>query len=68
MNVSKILVTIIAIAIFIVLFAVVVGVRGDNGNSTPGIIGLILFAGLFFALKAVWKKNDKDNHDIQKKE
>lgn len=61
---SKVLVTVIAIVIFIVLFAVVVGVRGDAGHSTPGIFGVILLCGLIGALKSVWKKSD-NNTDMK---
>lgn len=54
---SKIIVTIVAIVLFIIIFAVIVGVRGEAGHSTPGMLGLIVFAGLIGALKAIWKKN-----------
>lgn len=67
---SKIIVTIVAIVVFFFLFAVIVGVRGDAGHSTPGMLGLIAFAGLIGALKAVWKKNDNDDNtgsDIEKR-
>ena len=66
---SKILITVIAIVIFIALFAVLNGVRGDAGHSTPGVLGLILLAALIGALRAVWKKgNDESNGtDIEQK-
>lgn len=60
---SKIIVTIVIIVAFIFLFGIIVGVLGDNGNSTPGIFGLIVFAGMIGAIRAVWKKDkDEDNH------
>ena len=60
---SKIIVTIVIIVAFIFLFGIIVGVRGDNGNSTPCIFGLIVFAGMIGAIRAVWKKDqNEDNH------
>ncbi len=57
---SKIVITAVIIFVFIVLFGALTGIRGDAGQTTPGIFGLILFAGMFGAIKAVWKKgNDK---------
>ena len=55
---TKIIVTVIAVVIFIVPFAVIIGVRSDAGMSTPGILGLILIAALIGALRAIWKKKD----------
>ena len=69
-KVSKIIITIIAIVIFIFLYAVVIVIRGETGHSTPGILGLIIFAGLIGALKAVWKKPDggkSSGSDIDKR-
>ena len=61
---SKVLVTVVAIVVFVLLFSVVVGVRTDAGHSTPGILGVILLFGLIGALKAVWKKDgEQDNND-----
>ena len=51
----KVLVTIIVIVLFIAIFAVIVGVNSDQGKG-PGLIGLILFAGLIGALASIWKK------------
>jgi O-antigen ligase len=67
---SKIIVTVVAIVVFIFLFAIIVGVRGDAGHSTPGMLGLILFAALIGAIRAIWKKSDDGNDnstDIEKK-
>lgn len=59
---SKIIVTIVIIVVFIALFGAIVGIRGDSGHSTPGIFGLIVFAGMIGAVRAVWKK-DGDEDD-----
>lgn len=61
---AKYLVTILAIFLFIIIFTVIVGVRSDAGNTTPGILGLLIFAGLIGALRAIWKsKSPEDNND-----
>lgn len=59
----KILVTIIVVAIFLILFAVVVGLQESSGHSTPGILGLILFAALYGAIRSIWKRNKNDDSD-----
>ncbi|MBR3287258.1 MAG: hypothetical protein IKI72_05515 [Bacteroidales bacterium] len=65
---SKVVVTIVAIVVFILLFSVIAGVSSDAGQSTPGILGLILFAALFGAIRAIWKKSDDNgNGAIEKK-
>ncbi len=55
---SKILVTIVIVIVFIAVFAVITGIRSDAGNSTPGILGLIAFAGMIGGIRAVWKNKD----------
>ena len=61
---SKIVVTIVAVLVFFLFFSLVVAGRQGSGHSTPGIFGLILFAGLIGALRAIWKKpKDEDNKD-----
>lgn len=61
---AKYLVTGLVIFLFIIIFAAIVGVRSDAGNSTPGIFGLLVFAGLIGALRAIWKsKSPEDNND-----
>ena len=62
---SKIIVTIIIVVVFIVLSAVVTGIRSDSGAATPGIFGIILFAALIGGLRAVWKKdkNEENHHE-----
>ena len=60
---SKIIVTIVIVVVFIALFTIIVGVRGDAGHSTPGPIGLIVFFGMIGAIRAVWKKDIDENGD-----
>ena len=68
---AKILVTVVVLFLFFLLFSAVVGTRTDSGHNTPGIFGLILFAGVIGAIRAIWKKdsennNDSDNSTLQK--
>lgn len=42
---AKVLSTIVVVVVFIILFAVLVGLRESEGHSTPGIIGTILLIG-----------------------
>ena len=58
---SKVIVTILVIIVFIVLFAIINGVRQSSGYHTPGILGLIVFAGMIGAIRAIWKKGNDDN-------
>ena len=61
---AKILVTVLVIVVFIILFGAIVGVRSDAGHTTPGILGLIVFAGVIGAVRAIWKsKSSDDNAD-----
>lgn len=60
---SKIIVTIVIIVVFIFLYAIIVGVRSEAGNSTLGILGLVVFAGMIGAIRAVWKKDIDENGD-----
>lgn len=69
---AKYLVTALVIFIFIIIFAAIAGVRSDAGNSTPGIFGLLVFAGLIGAIRAIWKSeshednNNSDSTSLQK--
>lgn len=56
---SKIIVTIGILVAFFTLFGIIVFVNKDGG--TPGLLGLILFAGLIAGLRAVWKKSEVKN-------
>ena len=61
---TKILVTLVVVGLFIVFFAVFTAAGASEGRHTPGIIGLVLFAGLIGALRAIWKKKgNKTNND-----
>lgn len=53
---SKVVVTIVAIIILFLLTVAISHMRSDSGFSTPGIFGLIVFAGFIGALRAIWKK------------
>lgn len=55
-GIAKTLVTVGVVVLAIILFAAVVGVRDESGHNTPGILGLIVFAGAFGAIKAIWKR------------
>lgn len=57
---AKILVTGLIIFVFIIIFGAIVGVSSDAG-STPGILGLIMFAGMVAAVRAVWKIENEDD-------
>lgn len=70
---SKIIVTIGIIVVFIFLIGVVIA--ANEGSSTPGFLGLILFAGMIAGIRAVWKKpsgkneiTKNDNHQLDKKD
>lgn len=70
-NLSKVLVTIGVVFIFIIFFGGIAGAASANGH-TPGILGLILLAALIGALRAIWKKpkdngNKNDNSSILQK-
>lgn len=60
-KIGKILVTVIIVAIFLILFVVVL--RESSGNSTPGLLWLILFAALYGAIRSILKRNKSDNSD-----
>ena len=60
---AKFLVTVVIIVIFIVIFAVITTIRKEAGHSTPGIFGLLAFAGMIGGIKAVWKNREEDKKD-----
>ena len=62
-NFAKTLVTAGVILLAIILFAAVVGTRESAGHKTPGILGLIVFAGAFGAVKAICKTDKKSDND-----
>jgi len=55
---GKILVTVGAVFVFIILY---VAIYAAYDEKMPGIIGLILLAGLIGALTAIWKKKSEDS-------
>lgn len=57
---AKILVTGLIIFVFIIIFGAIAGASSDAG-STPGILGLIMFAGMVAAVRAVWKNENEDD-------
>lgn len=61
---TKIIVTFVVIILFFILTVAISKMRSDAGFSTPGIFGLIVFAGFIGALRAIWKKpKDDDKKD-----
>lgn len=61
---TKVIVTVVAIVAFIIISAVITGVRSDAGYSTPGFLSVILLFALIGAIRAIWKKdNDSDKSD-----
>lgn len=62
-SLSKILITVVVALLFIVFFAFLVGGRGATGHQTPGILGIILLLVAYYAIRAVWKKNNNKNED-----
>ncbi len=63
---AKIVVTIIVVLVFLFLFALMTALRNASGNHTPGILGLILFAATYGAIRAIWKSGKdkrKNNND-----
>lgn len=57
---KRIIITILAIIGFFSLFAVVIGLGTKAGTNTPGILGIGLLAGLYFGLKAIWRKPEQE--------
>lgn len=72
-NFSKTVVTIGIVIAFLFVFGLITAANSEKGNSTPGILGLILGFGTFAGIKAVWKKDkqesndDTDNHQLDKR-
>ncbi len=64
---SKIIVTIVIMVIFFVFFSLIVVSRQNEGHQTPGYLGIILFAGMVGAIRAIWKKESNNNKDIIEK-
>lgn len=60
---TKILVTLVAVGLFVIIFALIAASASNSGGHGAGIIGLVLFAALIGGLRAVWKKKNNDNKD-----
>ena len=58
---TKIIISIVAAFVVIMIFAAMSGAASDTGGHVPGIVGIILFGGLYYGLKAMWKEDKKDN-------
>ena len=67
---SKILVTIGVVVLFVIIFGAIAGSMSDAGR-TPGILGLIVLGALIGALRVIWKKpkneENKDNTSVLQK-
>jgi len=60
MNTSaKVLATIGAIFIYLVVATIIIAAMKEAGSST-GFVGLILLVALIGAIKAIWKKPEQD--------
>ena len=58
---TKVIVTIVAVALFFILSAVVTGVRSDAGYSTPGFLAIILFGSALLSLPFSQKSNTQES-------
>lgn len=56
---AKTIVTIGILLVFFLIFGIIVG---SSKTGRPGIIGLILVAGLIGAIRAIWKKPKHGNN------
>lgn len=63
---SKIIATVIAIVIFLFLFAMLIQLSGGNPKAGGSIFGLLLGFGLIAAIRTIWKKQPKDNNNLNK--
>lgn len=59
----RVVVTVGVVFLFFIIFGIIVGIRGGSGHSTPGFFGLIVFAALVGALRAIWKGKGKKKED-----
>ena len=67
-TVSKILITIVSIVIYIALCAVNFALRQESGHITPGMLPVILTFVLIAVLRAIWKKTGSQSIDQEEKE
>jgi hypothetical protein len=64
---AKIIISVVAVFVVLMIFAAMAGAASDAGGHVPGIIGLILFGGLYGGLKAMWKDDKKKGEDDKDK-
>lgn len=64
-NLAKIVITIVILFVFFLIFGAIASMREGSGQQGAGFFGLILFAGLIGAIRAVWKRDKKDNDQDQ---
>lgn len=57
---SKVIATVVTVVGFLLLWVLVIYVMEQSGGSTPGILGLIVFAIFVAILRAIWKKTKED--------
>ena len=62
---TKVLISVIAVFVVLLVATILAGAASEAGHHMPGIIGIILFAGLYGGLKAMWK-GDKKSKDEKK--
>ena len=67
-TVSKILITIVSIVIYIALCAVNFSLRQESGHVTPGMLPVVLTFVLIVVLRAIWKKTGSQSVDQEEKE
>ena len=63
----KVLVTLGIVFLFLVLFGALVGVSGEAGQKTPGILGIILMMAAVGAIRALWKKPKEERGNQENK-
>lgn len=61
---AKVLVTIGAIFLYIIIATPILATMKESGQSS-GFVGIILMVALIGALRAVWKKPKKDEDNIE---
>jgi len=61
---AKILTTIGAVGVFLIIFALILYAFSEDKNSkVPAVIGGILVLGLIAGIRAIWKRTKEDNDE-----
>ena len=60
---SKIVISVLASFVVLMIYALLAAATSASGGHVPGLIGLILFGGLYYGLKAMWKDGKKDDNN-----